>query len=167
MRVVLGQGEAFRLAGLPLQLRLRRVRLAAKALPEAYAGEWRGCYGLPDSCLKLVGIYDGTRGDFAVPPYQIRNEGQEVIVLTDTDQAWADCTVDVQEIRLWSELFVMSMARKLACLIAIPLLKNNPQKLQELEQLYQLALPRSDGHDASEGRGKARADSWLTARGLW
>lgn len=151
----------------PYNFALRRVRLAAKALPEAYAGEWRFCYGLPDSCLKLVGIYDGTRGDFSVSPYQIRNEGQEVIVLTDTDQAWADCTVDVQEIRLWSELFVMSMARKLACLIAIPLLKNNPQKLQELEQLYQLALPRSDGHDASEGRGKARADSWLTARGLW
>ena len=145
----------------------RRIRLAEKALPDAYAGEWRHCYGLPDSCLKIVGIYDGRGGDFSALPYQIRNEGREVIILADTEQAWADYTMDVQDIRLWSELFVMAMARKLACLVAVPLLKNNSQKVQELEELYRLALPRSDGHDASEGRGKARADSWLTARGMW
>ena len=151
----------------PYNFAQRRVRLAAKALPEAYAGEWRFCYGLPEACLKLSGIYDGAHGAFSAQPYQLRNEGQEVIILANADQAWADCTVDVQDIRLWPELFVLAMARKLACLIAIPLLKNNPQKLQELEQLYQRALPRADAQDASEGRRSAPADSWLAARRTW
>ena len=32
----------------PYNFACRRARLASKALPEAYAGEWRFCYGLPD-----------------------------------------------------------------------------------------------------------------------
>lgn len=149
----------------PYTFASRRVRLAARNMPEAYAGKWRYCYGLPADCLKVAGICDsaGRRG----APYQLRNTGQEVVVLTDTAQAFADCTVDVQDIGLWSELFVLAMARKLACLIAVPLLKNNPQKVQELEQLYQVAIPLANGQDASEGRGSAAADTWLAARGAW
>ena len=61
----------------------------------------------------------------------------------------------------------MAMARKLAMLIAVPLLKNNQSKLQELAQLYQDALPRAEGQDASESRDRRKADPWLVAREWW
>ncbi len=149
----------------PYNFACRRARLASKALPEAYAGEWRFCYGLPDGCLKFLRVHDGS-GDGAAP-WQLRHDGRESVILTDTGRAWGDFIVDVQDVSLWSELFVLVMARKLACFIVVPLLKNNPQKVQELEELYQMALPRADGQDASEGRDKKTSDSWLLARGTW
>lgn len=155
----------------PYNFAARRIRLAEKAVPEGYENQWPVCYGLPAGCLKVIRICDSTTGGCGNPlPFCIRNIGQETVILTSVKQAFADCVVDVPETALWSELFVMAMARKLACLIAVPLLKNNPQKVQELEQLYQQAIPLANGQDAAEGRRQTSitdSDPWLSARGLW
>lgn len=148
----------------PWNFATRRVRLAEKPLPAAWAGQWRHCYALPDLCLKALGT-GGPGGPGA--PFRLRGDGQGLFILCDEAGAWLDGVFDTPDVSLWSELFVMAMARRLACLIAIPLLKNNPQKLRELEELYRMALPKATGQDASEERQAPEHDAWLQARGTW
>lgn len=160
----------------PWNFATRRVRLAEKAagpgegipgeIPEGggEAGRWRHCYALPDGCLRVLGV-GGDAGGSA--PFRPRGGGAGVVILSDEPGAWLEGIFDTPDVSLWSELFVMVMARRLACLIAIPLLKNNPGKLRELEQLYRLALPKATGRDAAEERRGPQSDAWLQARRVW
>lgn len=150
----------------PYSFAVRRVVLAEKSLSAAYAAEWRHAYALPDGCLKVHTVYGGRDRGKKIP-FQLESDSEGTLLLCDVPQALATCTFDVEEVTRWDELFVMAMARKLAALVAVPLLKNNSGKVQELEQLYQLAVPRSEGHDASEGAGRSEVDGWITARGAW
>ena len=152
----------------PYNFAQRRIQLAGKPLPEVYENEWRFCYGWPDKVLKVHRVHSpGQMCGGGDTPFAVQNDGLENIILCDADKAQATCTVDIEDISLWDELFVMAMARKLACLINVPLLKSNPNKVQELEQLYQMAIPRADSQNASEGKGKRGLDGWLSARGAW
>ena len=89
------------------------------------------------------------------------------MVLTDTQQAALFYTQDVQDSGRFDELFALVLARKLAALVAVPLLKNNSQKVQELEQLYRAALPPAHNASASERKDKPQKDDWLAVRGDW
>ena len=70
----------------------------------------------------------------------------------------------VQLVEQFDDLFAPMLARKLACLLAAPLLKSNRQKIAELEQLYSASLPQARQSDASERRPLPLPDSWLQAR---
>lgn len=150
----------------PYSFAQQRVKLAQKELPAVYEGEWDYCYGLPNLCLKVREVHSGRERGRKMP-YRLQLQGKEVIILSNVPDAMAEITLDVEDISLWDELFVMAMARKLATLIHTPLMKNQPQKQQELEQLYAMAIPRATGQDASESVGKEHLDSWLVARGMW
>ena len=138
-----------------------RARLAEVALPEVWAGEWRHAYAPPDKCLKLHRVGNGReRAHFAL----VHDAGRE-LVLTCAADALADYTRDVAEPSRWDDAFCNVMARRLACLICVPLLKNNGNKVQELESLYRAALPDAMQADASEREERAEPDAWLLARG--
>lgn len=144
----------------------RRFRLAQKPMPDEYANVWRYAYSVPAQALKVMRIEDAQGRRNA--PFTIgQADGSDLLILCDQGEAMAVCTVDVEDARLWDELFVEAMAYRLALYVAVPLLKNNSQKLQELAQLYQGILPSAEGQSASEQRSKPQIDSWLTARGTW
>ncbi len=150
----------------PWSFATRRVELARKPLPDVYAGVWRYAYALPDGCLKVQRLgQDAETGRRT--PFAIESDAAGALLLCDCAPAIAVCTFDVKEVARFDELFVLAMARRLACLVAVPLLKNNSGKVQELEQLYQLALPKSQGQDASERREAPVPDAWLQAREAW
>lgn len=150
----------------PYRFAVRRVVLAEKSLPAAYAAEWRHAYALPDGCLKVHAVHGG-REQGRKTPFRLESDTEGALLLCDVAQAMATCTFDVEEATRWDELFVMAMARKLAALVAVPLLRNNPGRVQELEQLYQLAVPGSEGQDAGEGVDRPEMDGWIAARGCW
>lgn len=150
----------------PYSFAVRRVLLAEKSLPAAYAAAWRHAYALPDGCLKVHAVRD-SRERGRKRPFRLESDVDASLLLCDVPQAMASCTFDVEEVTRWDELFVMAMARKLAALVAVPLLKNNAGKVQELEQLYRLAVPASEGQDASEGAERPGMDGWIAARGGW
>lgn len=139
-----------------------RVRLASKPMPEVWEREWRYAYGLPDGCLKLHGV----RSPGGRPrPFRIVYDADgSMFALTDVESAHAEYTQDVESPALWDDLFVGLMARKLAAMIAVPLLKNNSDKVSELEQLYRAALPDAFEAGASEQKDKPLPDSWLESR---
>ena len=144
----------------------RRFRLAQKPMPDEYSDVWRYAYGVPVQTLKVMRVEDAQGRRNA--PFTIgQTDGSALLILCDQGDAMAVCTVDVEDTRLWDELFVEAMAYRLALYVAVPLLKNNSQKLQELAQLYQGILPSAEGQSASEQRSKPQIDSWLTARGTW
>ena len=147
----------------------RRVALAAQAMPEAWAAEWRHAYGMPAKCLKLHRIIpEGRRAPYdadRVPYMLAHNEDGTTLILTQAPAAWVDYTTDVEQVERWDDLFIGLMARKLACLVAVSLIKNNQAKVQELEQLYRAALPAAFEGAASEQQDKPQPDTWLLARG--
>ena len=138
-----------------------RSRLAERALPSAWEGAWLYAYAMPDHCLKVHSI----RAPGGKPqPYRIIGGEGTGLLLTDARCAIVEFTCDVLCPQQWDDVFVGMMARKLACMIAVPLLKNNTAKVQELESLYRSALPEAYEANASEQRDGPEADSWITAR---
>ena len=149
----------------PYRFAVRRTALAEKVMPKEYEREWLYAYAAPDQCLKIHAVYGQDQRH--ARPFRVESDADGPLVLCNVPRAIAACTFDVKDVSRWDELFVMAMARKLACLVAVPLLKNNSGKVQELERLYQLAIPKSDAQDASESREKQPPDAWLLARRDW
>ena len=150
----------------PYRFAVRRLRLPEKELPAVYEAEWEHCYGLPDNVLKVVRVHDGRRRGTNKYPYSIQQGDEGEILLTDVEQAIIDAVVDVEDVSQWDEAFVSAMARKLACLICVPLTRGDG-KLNGLTQLYQAAIPVAEGADASESYDRKPDDAWLQARGGW
>lgn len=149
-----------------------RAILAQKPLPAEWQQDFSRAYALPNKCLKLHRVYPG-QGICAVFPVRRQEpfrivfdqEGGAPIVLTNATGAIAEYTADVEEPARWDDLFVQLMARRLACLICIPLFKNNANKVRELEQLYRAAIPPAYEASASEQVDRHEEDSWILARG--
>lgn len=143
-----------------------RAVLAEKEVPEAWAGEWRHAYAVPDLCLKAIRV--GKPGDRDAQPFVVVRdpEGRELI-LTNADHALLDYTTDEKDATRFDDSFAQILGRKLACMIAISLLKNNPNKVTELEQVYERYLHVAHDNDSAERKDRETADSWLLAREGW
>ena len=150
----------------PYRFAVRRLRLPEKEMPEVYAQEWSHCYGLPDTCLKVVRVHDGRRRGVSKTPYAIQRGDEGEMLLCDVEQALVDCVVDVEDITTWDDSFVSCMARKLACLVCVPL-KKGDSMLGALTQAYQASIPVAQGADDSESYDRKPDDAWLLARGGW
>lgn len=150
----------------PYHFAVRRMLLPEKEKPFVYENEWLHAYGLPDSVLKVVRVHDGRRRGLNRIPYSIQRGDEGELLLTDVKQAMIDAVVDVEDVSQWDEAFVVAMARKLACLICVPLSKGDG-KLNALTQLYQASIPAAEGADASESYDRKPNDAWLQARGGW
>lgn len=141
-----------------------RARLAQKSRPDVWAADWRFAYGLPEVCLKVHRIGSAERRDLRAPFKMVHDPTGTVLILTDADAAFADYTSDVESPTLWDADFIHMLARKLAAMIAIPLLKNNGSKVSELEQLYRAAIPQAYQPAAQEQKDKQQEDSWIACR---
>jgi len=150
----------------PYRFAVRRLRLPEKDVPDVYAQEWTRCYGIPDKVLKVVRVHDGRRRGVGKTPYAFQRGDEGEILLCDVEQAMVDAVVDVEDITTWDDAFCVAMARKLACLICVPLCKGDG-KLGMLTQMYQASIPVAEGADASESYDRKPDDAWLQARGGW
>lgn len=150
----------------PYRFAVRRMLLPEKEMPAVYEKEWGHAYSLPDTVLKVVRVHDGHRRGLNKVPYVIQSGNEGELLLTDVEQAIVDAVVDVEDIQQWDDSFVAAMARKLACLICVPLCKGE-SKLNGLTQLYQASVPIAEGADISESYDRKPDDAWLKARGKW
>lgn len=166
----------------PWNFAQRRASLAEMDMPELYAGEWQHAYGLPDECLSVRRILPSyvarpqhvyadhacsvTADDVERVPYRIVATDQEglTMLLTDVSPCIVDYTADIEIITQWDDLFNGSMARLLASMIAVALLKNNQAKVNELVQLYRASIPQAMQANAQERRPRKSEDGWLMVR---
>jgi len=148
-----------------------RVNLALLAnFPEEYESEWQYAYSWPNKAIKVHRIHSqGKENRLRKEQYAMRVIDDITTILCNVKDAQAEITQDITEVSLWDDMFVASMARKLACLIAVPILKNNSQKVNEIEQLYAMQLQNMRSQSASEEEEAQLEipDSWLLARGGW
>lgn len=147
----------------PWNFAQRRALLANIALPIEWEFEYNYAYSLPNDCLKASKVWDAGRSEMV---FSIAHNTEFGItcLLTNANKALLAYTADVKNSQLFDDLFCYIMARKLAALICIPLLKNNSNKLNELEQLYKLALIDGFRANSSEGGEREKVDTWLLAR---
>lgn len=146
----------------PWNFAQRRAWLAAVAIPAGWELEYNNAYALPDDCLKALRVLEHGRSEqrFVLAHDVVRGS---TILLTAATGGLLMYTADVTQVQVFDDLFMSVMARKLASLVSVPLLKNNG-KVGELEQLYQMALTRAYEASSSEGAEEEKQDSWIAAR---
>lgn len=90
---------------------------------------WDYCYGYPHDCVTVQLVFDETsardremrRQDFQI----ITLTGNDRVIATDTELAWAEYTADVKNTEAFSEEFIEALTRMLAANLAIPLTGNS------------------------------------------
>jgi hypothetical protein len=142
----------------------RRRRLAALDVPDGYQGIYENAYALPVDCLHAHTVLDAAENTF---PFivALAEDGGSKIVLTNVASAYLAYTALVTAPELYDPNFVRALSRRLAADIAVPILKNNAQKVQEAETLYDRELMRAKLSDYREGKPEEEEDvSWIQAR---
>ena len=142
----------------------RRKLLAALDVPDGYQGVYENAYALPVDCLHAHTVLDGANNTF---PFivALAEDGGSKIVLTTVASAYLGYTALVTVPELYDPNFVRTMSRRLAADIAVPILKNNAQKVQEAETLYDRELMKAKLADYREGKPEDEEDvSWIQAR---
>ena len=118
----------------------RRAWLARVPLPTGFEQEYRFAYALPDACLKAHEVRH--EGLWPRPFCLARDPASDTtVLLTPASRALLLYTEDVRHCHQFDDLFAHMLARKLACLLAAPLLKSNSQKIAELEALQRQPAP--------------------------
>lgn len=142
----------------------RRKRLAALNVPDGYQGVYENAYALPVDCLHAHTVLDVADNTF---PFivSLAEDGGPKILLTNVSGAYLGYTALVTSPELYDPNFVRVLSRRLSADIAVPILKNNPQKVQEAETLYDRELMRAKLSDYREGKPEDEEDvSWIKAR---
>ena len=145
----------------------RRAWLARVPMPEGWEGDYAHAYALPVDCLKVLGLREDTDrrpGQNWTLAYHA--EAGRQVLLCHTGTALLTYTADVADTALYDDLFAHLLARRLAALVAAPLLRGNAAKVREMEELYRAALPAAREASASEAPAVLCRDGWLEARGM-
>lgn len=147
----------------PWNVAQRRVWLAEIPMLEGWEMKYSHAYALPEDCVKASKLYrEGRKETRFVLAYNPATRSRAL--LATAPKALLLYTADVGDVALSDDLFAAVLARKLATLVAVPLLKNNASKVQELEQLYRAAIPTAVEADAGEGSEEEKPDSWISSR---
>lgn len=142
----------------------RRVRLAEMDVPEGYTSIFEAAYAVPVDCLLAHTVLDegGNEMEFELA---LAPDGASKMIVTHGPSAFLSYTARVDITELFDPNFSRALARRLAADLAVPVLKNNPQKIQEAETLYLNALKAAQLADAREGKPEEVPETeWITAR---
>ncbi len=156
----------------PWNFAQRRAWLAQIPMLDGYEQQYAYAYAVPEDMLLALRIYPHGKdyeihGDLESGRFIIAYDksSKHPAILTNAHEALLSYTADIEDPSIFDDLFAYMLARKLAALVAISLLKNNSAKVQELEQLYRAAIPNAMQANAREGREAEKMDTWILARG--
>jgi len=142
----------------------RRKRLAALDVPDGYQGVYENAYALPVDCLHAHTVLDAAENTFQFI-VALAEDGGSKIILTNVTAAYLAYTALVTIPELYDPNFVRALSRRLAADIANPILKSNPQKVQEAETLYDRELSRAKLADYREGEPEDEPEiEWIATR---
>ena len=142
----------------------RRKRLAALDVPDGYQGVYENAYALPMDCLHAHTVLDAAENTFQFI-VALAEDGGSKIILTNVTAAYLAYTALVTIPELYDPNFVRALSRRLAADIATPILKSNPQKVQEAETLYDRELSRAKLADYREGEPEDEPEiEWIATR---
>lgn len=141
----------------------RRVRLAEVDVPDGYQASYENAYSVPAECLLAHTVMDesGRGFDFEVA---LAPDGGSRVILTNAPRAYLSFTALVTVTELFDPNFTRALARRIAADLVAPVLKNNPQKVQECETLYARALQEAWLADSREGKEEEPESDWIKAR---
>lgn len=148
----------------PWNFAQRRAWLAEVPMPVGWEEEYRKAYAVPADMLKAMKLKPEGRGEAR---FVMASDGQgKNVILTNCDRALLVYTADVEDVTRFEDLFAAMLARKLAAMLAVPILRNNAGKVNELEELYMRSIPKAMEADSGEGSEEEPMDSWIKARSL-
>jgi len=119
---------------------------------------WQYKYQHPPTALWVRKVFNATSTDPEMPnEYEITSTGAEKHICCDLYQAYAKCTIKVEDTTLFDPSFVEVLSFKLAMDLCMPL-TNSGSRMQDVTQRYQYALSNAMLTGAVEG-GSKRSDS--------
>ena len=151
------------LADHPWGFAQRREKLAEVRVPEGWQGVYAKAYAYPLNCVQAHYL---VLGEVRSQAYELAADNERTIILTDVPEAVLAYTAHISDATRFSPKFAESLARKLQCLLVKPILKGNPNAVQEAETIYARVLSEAKAADAKEGRPFNEAESpW--SNNLW
>ncbi len=158
----------------PWNFAQRRAWLAPVSLPTGYEAHYSHAYALPEDILQALRLFpQGQDTAHAGPQEKSRfilvhdSSSARQVLLCNTDKALLSYTADIEDVNLFDDAFTLMLARKLAAMIAVSLLKNNAARVKDLEELYRMAIPSAVQADGNEGREATKPNTWIVARSTY
>ena len=128
------------------------------ALVDTTIPGWDYVYQHPATALWIRKVYTADDTDPEIPnEYEITSTGTEKYVCCDIEDAYAKCTIKVEDPTLYDPAFVDVLAYKLALDLIMPLTESS-SRTQEIMQKYQYALSEAMLSGAVEGSAKRSAN---------
>jgi hypothetical protein len=133
---------------------------------------WNYVYSYPPETLWLRKVYSKDNTDPEIPnEFEITSTGIDKYICCDIFDAYAKCTIRVEDTSLYDPLFIDVLAFKLALDLIMPL-TNSSTRTQEIVQKYQTALSQAMICGAVEGSNKRSVNNkvrssraYINARG--
>lgn len=142
----------------------RRRSLASFAIPDDYAGKYLYGYILPSDCLKPLKVYE--QNGSTPQEFELFRAGTgSRFLMTDIPYVILKYTMAVIDPTWFDSEFIEALSRKLASILAVPLVKNS--KLMEYwEHAYLVALDMAKVSNVTEQDPTKETDEtpWITAR---
>lgn len=108
------------------------------------------CYGYPQECLTVQLVFDenhARRREIEKQDFQIVTiSGNDRVIATNVENAWAEYTYNVRNTEEFSEEFIEALARMLAASLALPLTGNSElmqMNMQLAQQSINIAMQES------------------------
>lgn len=119
---------------------------------------WAYVYQYPVNALWVRKVFIDGFVEMEVPnEYEIVSSGSERLICCDLYQAYAKCTIRIEDPSLFDPLFVEALSYRLALDLSMPL-TNSSTRTEEVMAKYQQAMLNAKMAGAVEGDGK-KADA--------
>lgn len=148
------------LAAHPWNFAIRRVDLAAESTAPAFEYLYR--FPLPSDCLKVIRTEDESAG--YLDDYRIESTASGRMLLSNSSAAAIEYIARVEDVALFSPLFVDVLAQRIAAELA-PAFADSASMAQQFWQIYEAKLREARSVDAQEGTPRQFiVDEWVVAR---
>jgi hypothetical protein len=144
----------------PWNFAVRRVDLAVESVTPPFEYTYR--YPLPSDCLKVIRTEDESAG--FEDDFRVESTASGLVLLSDNSAVAIEYLARVEDVALYSPLFVDVLAQRIAAELA-PAFADSASMAQQLWQIYEAKLREARSVDAQEGTPRNQIfDTWVVAR---
>lgn len=115
--------------------------------------EYTFAYRQPSDCLQDRKIQSGIRNDNRQSrvPYKVSRDSTGGLILTDREDAILEYTIDIQEVQLYPDDFVLALSLRIATYVAPKIAGADPFKMRDTcAKLYRMEIESAKSNSLNE-----------------
>ncbi len=126
--------------------------------------EWIYAYRQPSDCLQFRKIQSGIRNDNRQSrvPYKTSRDSQGILILTDKEDAILEYTIDIEQVELYPDDFVLAFSLRLGMYAAPRICGEDPFKMgQRCASMYRFEMDNAKNNNLNEQQAEEDPESEL------